>query len=356
MQKRSARPSTQVCNKLLSISQKPSVKIIGAGILGLWQALMLARAGFSATVLDSSSEPFSDSASRYAGAMLGPDCEAESAPDIVRTLGHEGIKMWRDVYPGVVNAGSLVVAAPRDLSELKRYQSQTQGSERVDAERLAELEPDLGGRFSRGLFFAEEAHVATPKAMAFLMHAATEAGAEFQFATKVSSQDVDVRDSEVVVDCRGLAANHDLADLRGVRGERVLIKSDDVTLLRPVRLLHPRHPLYVVPWGDGRYVVGATVIESEDNGPATVRSALELLGLAYSLNPAFGEAEIIDIGAGVRPAFPDNVPGIQVRDNGRKIFVNGAFRHGFLLAPVLARAVVGILEVGESNHPLVRPS
>ena len=59
-----------------------------------------------------------------------------------------------------------------------------------------------------------------------------------------------------------------------------------------------------MPQGDGRFVVGASVIEREDDGPMTLKSALDLLGSAYALNPAFGEASILDMGAGVRPAFP----------------------------------------------------
>jgi glycine oxidase len=86
------------------------------------------------------------------------------------------------------------------------------------------------------------------------------------------------------------------------------------------------------------------VIESDDDGPATVRSALELLGSAYALHPAFGEAQILDLGAGVRPAFADNVPKIVVR--GRTIHVNGLYRHGFLLAPVLAELVADYLATG----------
>ena len=74
--------------------------------------------------------------------------------------------------------------------------------------------------------------------------------------------------------------------------------------------------------------------------PVTVRSALELLGSAYALHPAFGEAQIVELGAGVRPAFADNVPKIVVR--GRTIHVNGLYRHGFLLAPVLAELVAGL--------------
>ena len=76
------------------------------------------------------------------------------------------------------------------------------------------------------------------------------------------------------------------------------------------------------------------------------------MGTAYALHPGFGEAQILETGAGVRPAFPDNVPRAIVRDGGRRIFVNGAFRHGFLLAPVLAEAVAGYLATG-ADHPLI---
>ena len=76
----------------------------------------------------------------------------------------------------------------------------------------------------------------------------------------------------------------------------------------------------------------------------TIRSALELLGLAYALHPGFGEAEIVELGAGVRPSFPDNVPAIVAR--GRTIYVNGMYRHGFLTAPVLAEAVARYLADG----------
>jgi glycine oxidase len=138
-----------------------------------------------------------------------------------------------------------------------------------------------------------------------------------------------------------------------VRGERALIRTHEVSLQRPVQLLHPRLPLYVVPWDDGVYMVGATVIESEDGGPVSVRSALELLGGAYAVHPAFAEAEILDLGAGVRPAFPDNVPRAIVREGGRRIYVNGAYRHGFLLAPVLARSVADYIENGTASELVV---
>ncbi len=110
--------------------------------------------------------------------------------------------------------------------------------------------------------------------------------------------------SGFVVDCRGLAARDALPDLRGVRGEMVVVRTHDISLSRPVRLLHPRIPLYIVPRGDGVFMIGATMIESEERRAVSVRSAVELLNAAYTLHPAFGEAEIVELGADLRPAFP----------------------------------------------------
>jgi glycine oxidase len=92
-------------------------------------------------------------------------------------------------------------------------------------------------------------------------------------------------------------------------------------------------------------MVGATSIESEYAGPVTIRSAIELLASAFALHPAFADARIVELSAGIRPAFSDNIPKVLTR--GRRLIVNGTYRHGFLLAPVLAQAVANHLESGE---------
>jgi glycine oxidase len=107
-----------------------------------------------------------------------------------------------------------------------------------------------------------------------------------------------------------------------------------VTLTRAVRFLHPRIPLYIVPRANNEFMIGATMIESAEKGAVSVRSAIELLSAAYALHPAFGEAAILEMSADVRPAYPDNEPRIEER--GDRIFVNGFYRHGFLLAPAFA--------------------
>ena len=322
--------------------------IRGAGVLGLWQAVTLARRGNRVRVFETSRTPFERAASRWAGAMLAPDCEAEAAPPLVRDLGRAALSHWRTVLPTLAQNGTLVVAAARDLSELDRFARATERHERLSEPGIARLEPELAGRFSSALFYPDETHFDCMAGLEALLDAARAAGAEVTFASSAEC----VGKSDIVIDARGFAAREDVQGLRGVRGERSLVRSREVHLARPVRLLHPRQPIYVVPQGDGRFVVGATVIEREDNGPMTVRSALELLGSAYALHPAFAEAEILDMGAGVRPAFADNVPRVLVDGDRRTIHVNGAYRHGFLLAPIMAEAVARFIETGDRSHPL----
>jgi glycine oxidase len=328
---------------------KRSITVAGAGITGLWQALTLARRGYPVRLVERSPEPFAGAASAYAGAMLGPFCETEAHAPVIRDLGLESIGLWRKTYPGTVVQGTLVIAGARDQAEVEHFARLTEGHRRLDGKGIGELEPDLAGRFGSGLFYAQEAHVAPLDAMAFLLEEAGRAGVDVALGTEwrgATSSD------EIVVDCRGLAARDQLGELRGVRGERLVVRSREIGFSRPVRLLHPRQSIYVVPWGQGLFMIGATVIESDDAGPVAVRSALDLLGMAYALHPAFGEAEIVELGAGVRPAFPDNVPKIVVR--GTTLHVNGLYRHGFLLAPALAGLVAAYLDTGAIDNRVFR--
>jgi glycine oxidase len=136
-----------------------------------------------------------------------------------------------------------------------------------------------------------------------------------------------------------------------VKGETVVVESDEIALSRPVRLIHPRWPLYIVPRAGNRFMIGATSIESEDVS-VSVRSALELLTAAYAVHPAFAEARIVEIGAGLRPAFPDNLPRIAI--NGTRIAVNGLYRHGFLLAPALAELTLNYLQQGSIDNEVMQ--
>jgi glycine oxidase len=323
------------------------IDVLGAGITGLWQALTLARRGHRVALRDPAGLPSPASASALAGAMLAPYCEGEAGHELIRALGIESRGLWLAAYPGAKRAGSLALALPRDQAEIQRFASMTTGRRLLAEPEIASLEPALAGRFSRALYFEEEAHVEPAIAMADVLRMAEEAG----LARGDSAAARDANPANWIVDCRGLAARDQLKTLRAVRGERLVIETGDVTLNRPIRLLHPRIPFYLVPWSRHRFMAGATIIESDDNGPATLRSVLELAGAAYSLHPAFAEARIISLDAGLRPAFPDNLPKIVAR--GRRIFVNGLYRHGFLLAPILASLTADYIETGRKREGVV---
>lgn len=323
-----------------------NVTIVGAGILGLWQALTLARRGAQVRVLEASEQPFANTASRYAGTLLAPDCEFLRALQTARPFAHAGLKHWQDNFSNVQTRGTLVLA--QDPADLQDHASQAENFTHVSREDIVKLEPALGARFSNGLYFQDEAHISTDTALNDLLDAVRQAGATVSFGTPYSPGKK--IDGDTVIDCRGMSARDLLPELRGVRGEQMILKTDAISLSRPVRLLHLRQPIYVVPRGNDHYMVGATAIETEDQSQMSVKSALDLLTLAYQLHPAFGEAEIVSLGAGVRPAFPENLPRIIVRAGGSQILVNGAYRHGFLLAPVLAEAVANYLHEGQ-RHP-----
>ncbi|MBA8908587.1 glycine oxidase ThiO [Aminobacter ciceronei] len=311
------------------------VLIRGAGVAGLTLAHELATRGASVTVVDIRRQ-IAGNASWQAGGMLAPWCERESAEETVLSLGRGAADWWSAALPGhVMRNGTLVVAPARDAGELDRFGRRTSGYRAIDAEAIAALEPDLEGSFTRALFFAEEAHLDPRRALLELQQKLVEMGVRFDFGYGA----VHSRSADVEADCTGITGR--LTGLRGVRGEMLILKTSEVALARPVRLLHPRIPVYVVPRSGNLFMVGATMIESDAAGPITARSVLELLNAAYALHPAFGEAELVETGTGIRPAFADNLP--RVERDGNTIRINGLYRHGFLLAPAMAHKAAAMI-------------
>ncbi len=326
------------------MKRMPKIDVVGAGIVGLWQAFLLRMHGHEVSLWDRAGIPGGVRASQLAGAMLAPYCEGEPGHEAAKALGIEALPLWQEHYPSAVTAGTLVVAGARDRADFERFASLTDRHQRLDAAGIAGLEPALEGRFQDGLYFPGEAHVEPGDAMAFLAREVR------RFGVPCHARSYDGC-AEFVVDCRGLGASGELKTLRGVRGERILLESKTVRLQRPVRLLHPRIPFYIVPWPGNLFMIGATIIESADGGPVTLRSAAELLSCAYALIPELGEARIVDMAAGVRPSFPDNSPKIIVR--GRHLYVNGLYRHGFLVSPILAQLTADYIENGTMREGVV---
>src|ERR1700728_2677472 len=323
------------------------VSVIGAGIAGACQALLFAQAGHAVTLHERSDADMTQSTSYWAGGMLAPWCEAEASEPLIVRLGIRSLDLWHEHFPQTPFNGSLVVAHARDRADFERFAKLTSGHRRLDARGITGIEPSLEGRFREGLFYADEGHVEPRRVLPHLHARLTAAGGAIRFNSDAGPDDID----GIVIDCRGLAARDTQPELRGVKGEMIIIETSEVELARPVRLIHPRWPLYVIPRGGNRFMLGATSIEAEDTG-VSVRAALELLGAAYAVHPAFGEARIVEFGSGLRPAYPDNLPRIVVHN--QKIAVNGLYRHGFLLAPALAELTLGYVARGVIDNEVMQ--
>jgi glycine oxidase len=101
---------------------------------------------------------------------------------------------------------------------------------------------------------------------------------------------------------------------------------------------------YMLPRGDGRYVLGATVEERGFEFQPTVQGVYELLRDAHELVPGVGELELQELSVGLRPGTPDNAPVLGAGALEGLIWASGHYRHGILLAPLTADLILGVLD------------
>ncbi len=314
-----------------------SISVIGAGVVGLSVAAECAARGLPVTVYERAAD-LSESCSWLAGGMIAPFCELESCEPLVAEWGAEALPWWRAKGVDLQQHGSLVVATQRELPDLKRFAALTCEHQLLSQIEVQALEPELDAQFTQGLFYPSEAHFDPRAALKTLVEYIKARGGKIFFSTpKVATKN----STTYWIDCRGFNASEALPELRPVKGEMLIVRSKEVNLTRPIRILHARFPLYIVPRGEGVYMLGATMIESEDRGRVSARSVIELLSTAIRVHPAFAEAEILETGADLRPAYPNNLPRLVEKEG--VLYVNGVFRHGFLLSPALAKRAVDLI-------------
>ncbi|MDO9357789.1 MAG: FAD-dependent oxidoreductase [Polaromonas sp.] len=344
------------------------IGIAGAGLLGRLLAFELVRAGHQVEVFDPASGPLPPvagtgpyAAGWTAAGMLSPTAELESADANVFSLGLRSLALW----PGIVAAlrqpvefyqrGSLLLAhrgdegAARRVVDLLAHKAPAgHQPQLLDGEALRALEPDVHGAV-RAWLLPNEGQIHTVQAMTALADAASGAGACFHWGEQAASlQPGEIltasgaKGFDCVFDVRGTGARPTQGaqgdagftpQVRGVRGEIIWLHAPGVTLQRPLRLLHPRHRVYLVPREGSHIVVGASEIESEDRSPVSLRSMVELLAAAHSIVPELAEARVVHSETNLRPALPDNLPRIEQAPG--LVRINGLFRHGWLIAPAL---------------------
>ncbi|MEJ7932173.1 FAD-dependent oxidoreductase [Ramlibacter sp. AN1015] len=341
----------------------PRSAVAGAGLLGRLLAWQLARRGHHVEVFDPAAGPDARGAAGWTAAgMLSPVAELECADEQVYALGLRSMALWPRIAAdigaplGLRFEGSLLLAhrgdegaARRVVDLLAAKAPAGHGPEPLDAARLRALEPGVQ-RLPHAWLLPGEGQIDTVLAMQALAEAAAAAGARFHWGCTVErvgpgwleTQGRRI-EADRVFDVRGTGARPQLP-VRGVRGEIVHLYAPGLVLHRPLRLLHPRHRVYIVPRAGERVLVGASEIESEDRSPISLRSTVELLTAAHSVLPALAEARIVHTETNLRPALPHNLPELHRAPGLTQI--NGLFRHGWLIGPALVEQALS----ADSQH------
>jgi glycine oxidase len=234
------------------------------------------------------------------------------------------------------------------------------------------LEPALAPMVRLGLEVPDD-HAIDPRAlMGALASALRRAGGELRAGAEVASVEVSSErvDGVVLADGERVATDHLVlaagswcAQLAGIPEEARVpvhpVKGQIMRLRDPggqgllSRVLRMSGG-YLVPRGDGRYVLGATMEERGFDTTVTAGAVFELLRDAIELVPALDELVIEEISAGLRPATPDSAPAIGPTDLPGLVWATGHYRNGILLAPITADIVAGVLS-GEETPELAAP-
>lgn len=354
------------------------IAVLGGGVIGLACAWQARRLGHSVVVVER--DQLGAGASGVAAGMLAPVAEAEFglAAREVLELGLRSARMWPDfaaqlckdggVEVRLLRSGTLLLA--RDGDEARELERQSAlrdslglASRRLRASEARELEPAIAPTI-RLAYEAPDDHSVDPRqAMRSLAAACEAVGVELVEhageATVATDRNGGVRGlllrggALIAAQTVILAAGAWSGSVRGLAGPAIPpvrpVKGQALRLRDPAgaglltRVLRYEGG-YIVPRGDGRYVLGATVEEQGFNASPTAGGIHELLREAWELVPGIAELEIEELSVSFRPGTVDNVPLIgRCEEAEGLIWATGHYRNGILLAPLTAELVVEAL-------------
>jgi len=363
-------------------SSSSDVVVVGAGAVGLAVAWRAAQRGLRVTVLDRAAAPGAGTSAVAAG-MLAPVSETIATELPLMRLGLAAVDAYprfaeelgdaSGIDPGYLRCGTLLAARDADEAEALGRELQLRASlglavHRLRASEARRLEPALAPTLRLALEIPDDHAIDPRKLTAALARALSAAGGKLRVGAEVRrvaiAHDrvvgVTLADgSEIPAGNVVVAAGPWSSSLDGIPGgARIPIHPVKGQILR---LHDPAGPGlltrvlrmtggYLVPRGDGRYVLGATMEERGFDTSVTAGGAFELLRDAFELLPSVTELVIDELSAGLRPATADNAPAIGPGAIPGLHWAVGHYRHGILLTPITAELVVGAL-TGENNVP-----
>jgi glycine oxidase len=354
---------------------KPSssfdVAVVGGGAIGLTVAWRAAQRGLRVVVLER--DEFGGGASWVAAGMLAPVTEATLSEQAVLRLGLasaqgypafvEELHRASGTDPGYLPWGMIVVARDRDEAEALDRELEMRRRLGLPVSRLRPsearaLEPAIAPVLRLALVVPDD-HAIDPRALVEALAVAVErAGGALRSGAPVASVQVEHDRVGGVVLASGETVQADnVVVAAGVWAGRLGgLPADALVPLRPVKgqILFLRDPAgpgllervlrtsdgYVVPRGDGRYVLGATMEERGFDTTVTAGAVFSLLRDASELLPSISELTIEELVAGLRPATPDSAPAIGPGAIAGLHWATGHYRKGVLLTPITADLVI----------------
>ena len=318
----------------------PDVAVIGGGVVGLSIALRCTQRGLRTVVLERARA--GAGASAMAAGMLAPVSEAEVGHAELLHEGLEAARAWpafaEELGVRLHDAGTLLVARDRDEAEALDREHAFRERLGLRVERLLpsearRLEPALAPTVRLALHVPDDRAVDPREVLAALRP-------RVDVREGVDVRSLDDVEAERVVVATG-AWSPELVDVpvRPVKGQIMRLRdpAGPGLMTRVLRF----EGGYLVPRGDGGYVLGATVEERGYDTTVTAGGLYELLRDATEIVPGISELVVEETGAGLRPGTPGNVP--ILREEGRVVVATGHFRNGVLLAPTTADRVAAML-------------
>lgn len=319
----------------------PDVTVVGGGVIGLSVAWHAARRGMAVSVVDRG--PLGGGASRVAAGMLAPVSEADAGEPALLRAGIAAAGRWpafaRELGLGEAYraCGTLVVARDADEAaalERERVLREELGLPvgRLRGSQARALEPALAPGVRAALEVPGD-HAVDPRA---LLDALIAACAREGVALRALTEDAPPAAARTVLATGAWAG----PPVRPVKGQLLRLRDPEGPGLVDRVIRHER--FYLVPRGDGRYVLGATMEEKGFDTTVTAGAVRELLGEAQLLVPGLDELVLEEALAGLRPGTPDNAPLVGEREDG-VILALGHHRSGILLAPLTGEAIAALL-------------
>src|SRR5262245_21769535 len=356
---------------------------VGAGVIGLASAWRAAQAGARICVLERDRP--AAGATGVAAGMLAPVGEASWGEESLMALNLDSLGRWPEFASaleaegeqgiGFAKCGALHVALDRDEVEGLRRRWELHRRLGLDSEWLSgsacrRLEPGLATAVTGGAHAPGEATVDPPRLVAALLAALERSGAEVHSGAEVVAgaaggagwrlETADGRSfeaPEVVLTAGCWSAGMDWLPsearppVRPVKGEILTLRGSESEPACERIVAGER--AYLVPRPDGRLILGATTDERGFDTTVTAGGVHELLREGYRMLPEIAELELLEAGAGLRPATPDNAPVIGRAADG-VLVATGHYRNGVLQAPATAEGTAALL-AGERPEVDVSP-